>query len=51
MVITSISFGDGTGFLYGGVPYQGDNNARGKYIRYVGVPVDGEGSVLLTHER
>jgi hypothetical protein len=40
MAILAINFGDGTGFINGGVPYPGDPGAPKPTLRYVKIPVE-----------
>lgn len=37
LIIEDIQFGDGTGFIHGGVPYRGDDKATYRYKRFVKV--------------
>lgn len=40
MILRGINFGDGTGFINGGVPYPGDPQSAARPQRYVKVPAD-----------
>ena len=40
MIVLAINFGDGTGFINGGVPYPRDRNMESRPQRYVRVPDD-----------
>lgn len=42
MIVQNINFGDGTGFINGGVPYHGNDRAVAKYTRYARVPLISE---------